>query len=261
MTGRVAELAPRVVRAANPSPLTLDGTRTHLVGRARVAVIDPGPASDEHLAALLAEIGDAAVTAILLTHTHPDHAAGAHALAARVQASVHAAAAGTLAPGERMETDEGDLVAVPTPGHAPDHFAFHWPSAAAVFCGDLLVGGQPTTLVAPPEGDLAAYLASLDRVAALAPGRLYPAHGPPFDDPAAALTGYRLHRRERLDQLLGALAEGPVDVPGLVQRVYGPTLDGGLLAAARGATRAYLEFLQGDGAVARLPDGRWARRG
>jgi glyoxylase-like metal-dependent hydrolase (beta-lactamase superfamily II) len=260
MTGGGGELAPRIIRAANPSPLTLDGTRTHLVGRGRVAVIDPGPDSEEHLAAILAAIGDAAVTGILVTHAHPDHAAGAHPLAQRLQVPVHAAAAGTLAPGERFETDDGELVAVPTPGHALDHVAFHWPAAAALFCGDLMLGGQPTTLVAPPDGDLAEYLASLDRVEALAPRRVYPAHGPPFDDAAGALAAYRLHRRERLDQLRGALADAPADVPGIVRRIYGAELDGGLLAAARGATRAYLDFLHREGAVARLPDGRWALR-
>src|SRR5690606_12451792 len=100
-------------------------------------------------------------------HAHADHAAGGAALAERLGAPLRGLAAGTLADGDRLETDAGALFAVATPGHTPDHVAFHWPAAGAVFVGDLMTGGLDTALVAAPEGDLGAYLASLERVRAL----------------------------------------------------------------------------------------------
>jgi len=257
--GGPGPLVPRCVRANNPSPLTLDGTRTYLVGRRHVAIIDPGPALPAHLDAVAEEVGDAAAAAILVTHGHPDHAGGAAALAERLGAPVRAAAAGTLAPGDTVPTDEGDVVAVPTPGHTPDHYAFHWPAARAAFVGDLLTGGLDTALVAAPEGDLGAYLESLARVRALRAERLYPGHGPPFDDPAAALDAYLRHREERLRQVLEALAVEPHTADELVAAVYGPALGPALREAARGAVVAYLEHLRRDGRVHRAPGGYWTR--
>ncbi|HKJ92452.1 MAG TPA: MBL fold metallo-hydrolase [Longimicrobiales bacterium] len=246
---------PRVVTAANPSPMTLDGTHTYLVGRARVAVVDPGPALPDHLDAIAAAVGGAAAE-ILLTHGHPDHAAGAAVLADRLGARVRSAA---LRGGDRFHTDAGDLVAVPTPGHTPDHFAFDWPDAGAVFVGDLMMGGQDTTLVARPEGDLGDYLASLERVRALHPGVLYPAHGPPFRDAAGAIADYVEHRRSREARIVAALQESPLSADALLDAVYGGELDARLREAARGATHAYLRHLEARGVV-RLGDGGWALR-
>lgn len=250
---------PRVVLAPNPSPLTLDGTRTHLVGERTVAVVDPGPDLPAHIEALAAAIGDAALSAILVTHAHPDHAPAAAALAARFGAPVHAAAAGTLAAGDRFETDAGALVAVATPGHTPDHMAFHWPAAQAVFVGDLMLGGQETALVAPPEGDLTDYLASLERVRALDARVLVPTHGEPFTHPANALDSYVAHREARQRQVLDALSAGASSLEEVVDVVYGSALDPRLRAAAAGATRAYLDHLARAGAVRRAGSEGWER--
>jgi glyoxylase-like metal-dependent hydrolase (beta-lactamase superfamily II) len=246
---------PRVVTAANPSPMTLDGTHTYLVGRRRVAVIDPGPALAAHREAIVEVVGDGEAE-ILLTHGHPDHAAGAAALAERLGAPVRAAAAGVV-DGRRFTTDGGELVAVATPGHAPDHYAFHWPDAGAVFVGDLMMGGQDTTLVAPPEGDLGAYLSSLERVRSLRADVLYPAHGPPFRDAPAAIAAYMAHRRDREARVVAALQEGPLSVDALVDAVYGGELDARLREAARGATHAYLRHLNEQDVVTPT-DGGWA---
>jgi len=246
----------RTVLARNASALTLDGTRTYLVGRARVAVIDPGPDTREHLDAVAGEIGDGVVVSVLLTHTHPDHAAGAEELARRVGAPLRSAAAGTLMDGERIETDAGELLALATPGHTPDHFAFHLPAAAAVFVGDLMLGGMETALVAAPEGELGAYLASLKRVRGLGARVLYPAHGPPFTEPDTAIDAYIRHRREREAAVLAALRAGAASTDEVVAAVYGAELPPGLGRAALGAVWAYLRHLEGMGRV-REVDGRW----
>lgn len=241
----------RVVRAGNASPLTLDGTRTYLVGRERVAVIDPGPDEAGHLDEVAAAVGEGIVVALLLTHEHPDHAAGAAHLAQRVGGPVRGAAAHTLRAGERVATDAGQLVAVPTPGHTPDHVAFHWPPEGIVFCGDLMMGGHDTALVAPPEGRLGPYLASLERVRRLRPRAIHPAHGPAFPNPEQALDRYVRHREVRLDQVIRALAAGTRDYDALRRAVYGDELDPALEPAATAAVKAYLEHLQGLGRVRR----------
>lgn len=245
--------------APNPSPLTLDGTRTYVVGRGEAAVIDPGPADDRHLRTLARELADATSIVLLLTHGHPDHAAAAHALAGRLASPVLRLADGSLVDGQSIPTDAGELVAVSTPGHTPDHAAFHWPAAEAVFCGDLMLGGLDSALVAPPEGDLGAYLESLERVRTLRPRVLLPSHGPPFTDPPAALDRYRRHRQERLAQVLAALADRVAPEEELVGRVYGAELEPRLWPAARAALRAYLHHLESQGRVRRSGDG-WVVR-
>ena len=256
--GAAAVRPPRHVRAPNASPLTLDGTRTYLVGVDQLAIIDPGPALPDHLSKVTKAVGDARVVTILLTHGHPDHAAAAAPLSARLHAPVRSLAAGTLQPGDVVATDAGDLVAVPTPGHASDHVAFHWPHARAAFCGDLMLGGQDSTLVALPEGHLAAYLASLERLRSLDLAVIYPAHGEPFTDPGAAIAAYIRHREQRRRQVLDALAAGPATEDELAERIYGPT-DPGLRAAAIGATQAYLIDLEHRGQVRALGQGHWGR--
>jgi glyoxylase-like metal-dependent hydrolase (beta-lactamase superfamily II) len=247
----------RFIRAPNASPLTLDGTRTYIVGRRRPAILDPGPALAPHLAALAAAVADAGSATILVTHNHPDHAPGAAWLAAHLGAPVRAASAGSLRPGDVVETDAGRLVAVATPGHAADHLAFHWPAADAVFCGDLMLGGQDTALVAPPGGDLTEYLASLERLRALRPALIYPTHGEPFTDADAAIARYLRHRQERQAQMLSALAPGAATADLVMGRVYGAGLDPRLRAAAAGATLTYLQHLERVGRVRRLEGGRW----
>jgi glyoxylase-like metal-dependent hydrolase (beta-lactamase superfamily II) len=252
------ELPPglRVVPAANRSPLTLDGTRTYLVGRSRVAVIDPGPADDSHLDALAGLLAGAEAS-VLLTHGHPDHAEAAPELARRVACDVRSVEAGTLAEGDQISTDAGRLLAVATPGHTPDHMSFYWPAADALFCGDLLMGGEVTALVAPPEGDLGEYLDSLERIRALAPRLILPAHGPPIADTYETLEGYLRHRAERLAAVRAVLERGPATIGELVAAVYGEELDASLRPAAAGAMLAYLEYLR-DRGLARADGGRWA---
>lgn len=249
----------RVVLARNPSPMTLDGTRTFVIGRSRPVVIDPGPDIPDHLRSIRATLGGARPAAILLTHGHPDHAAAAAGLAGSTGAAVRMAAGaltGDPAPeierihdGEQVETDAGSLRAVATPGHAPEHLAFHWtgeqaPERGGVFVGDLLMGEGDTTLVASPEGDLAAYLRSLDRVEELGATVLYPSHGPPITDPTAVIARYRAHREQRLQQLREALRDQPgAGIDTLVTTIYGPDLDRRLRSAAAGSIRAMLDYL------------------
>lgn len=259
MSGRGAL---RVVRADNPSPMTLDGTRTWVVGRQRPVVIDPGPADEGHLRAIEAALGGARPLAILLTHAHPDHAAAAPALAERTGAPVwmargalHPAPPGLvvgrwIGDGAEVETDAGTLRAVSTPGHAPEHLAYWWtgrgaPERGAGFVGDLLMGEGDTTLVAPPEGNLAEYLRSLDRIGALDAEVLYPAHGEPLHDPRGAVARYREHRAARIEQVRRVLARLPgASVAALVDEVYGAGLHPGLREAAEGSMRAVLHYLE-----------------
>jgi len=252
----LSEHVIRSVLAPNPSPMTLDGTRTYLVGRRRLVVIDPGPDMDTHLDAVADAVGDGVVVAVLLTHTHPDHAAGAERLAERLGAPLHVAAHGRLRDGDTFESDAGDVVAVATPGHTPDHFSFHFPVADAVFCGDLMTGGMDTALVAKPEGDLTEYLASLERIRALAPRVIHPAHGPAFvGDVGAAIDAYIRHRQEREAQVLAALEAGAASLDDIARHVYGRKLHLTLREFTRGTTAAYLEHLERAGKVRRTPTG------
>lgn len=231
--------------------MTLSGTRTFIVGRERAAVIDPGPDDATHLDAVADLIGDGVCVGVLLTHEHPDHAEGADRLARRLGTPVRSLARGSLSEGDAIETDDGALHVLHTPGHTPDHAAFHWADEAAIFCGDLMMGGLDTSLVAPPEGDLGDYLVSLRRLRDLAPRVLHPAHGPSFDDPAAAIAGYIAHREAREEAVLEALRAGARGEDAILDRVYGDTLDPALRGVARGALRAYLEHLRATG---RLPE-------
>lgn len=255
----------QTILAPNPSPMTLDGTRTFVVGRARAVVIDPGPDDPAHVDAILAALGGRAPIAILLTHSHGDHSAAARPLGARTGAPVRMArgafgggmedaADPWLADGERIETDAGALTAVATPGHAPEHVCFLWTGGPpehdrALFAGDMFMGGGDTTLVAPPEGSLTEYLASLDRLEALRPSVIHPAHGPAIADGMEAIRRYRAHRAERIEQVVRALRHGPAAPGELIDRVYGTELHPGLRGAAEGSLRAILAHLSHTGRV------------
>ena len=214
--------------------MTLDGTRTFLVGHSRPVVIDPGPDDPRHLRVILDALAGVRPTAILLTHTHSDHAALAGVLSRETGAPVTQSGA---------ESDAGPVQAIPTPGHTPDHVCFLWEDT--LFVGDLFMGEGDTTLVAPPEGDLRAYLDSLERVREIAPHVLYPAHGPPIADPLEAARRYRRHREQRIQQVRDAMRRTRSSEPAvLVRSVYGPGLHPGLRSAAEGSVQAILDYLR-----------------
>ena len=238
----------RLLRAPNPSPMTHTGTNTYLLGDGPVAVIDPGPDDDDHLAAILSAVGGRGVEAILVTHAHLDHSPLARRLAAETGAPVMAygdASAGRsatmaslqgleglgggegvdsdfipdriLADGEHVAGTGWSLEALWTPGHFGNHMCFAW--GDAIFTGDLVMGWA-SSLVSPPDGDLTDFMASCARLRAR-PGRvLHPGHGAPVTDPAARLDWLIGHRREREAQILAALGTGPADAATLARAIY-----------------------------------------
>jgi glyoxylase-like metal-dependent hydrolase (beta-lactamase superfamily II) len=212
-------------------------------------VIDPGPADATHLDALAAAVEDAEHARIVLTHGHRDHAPAALALAERTGLEVWGPAGLPLVDhpivhGDVVPTDEGDLVAVETPGHARHHLAFHWPDRRALFVGDLLLGRGATTWVGEYSGCVADYLSSLDRVRALDLGVIYPAHGPALEDPVDAVARFEAHRRERIQQMEEALAAQPdateID---MLSVVYGAGVPQAMLEAALLSVRALMEHV------------------
>ncbi len=245
------------VLAPNPSPMTLDGTNTYLLGppgAGEVVILDPGPDEPGHLAAVedaLAE-QDAMVRAVVVTHHHHDHAAAARPWGRRFGVEVHAATREVASPDGRLLTDDdtvavGDerLTVVATPGHTRDHLSLRAPTGA-LLTGDHVLG-RGTSVVAHPDGDLAAYLDSLRRVMALGPDRLYPGHGPALtDDPSAVLRFYADHRRFREQQLLAALSAGPATPGQLVARIYAD-VDRRLWPAAEASTRAAVDMFVAQG--------------
>jgi glyoxylase-like metal-dependent hydrolase (beta-lactamase superfamily II) len=240
----------RTVLAPNPSPMTLQGTQTYVIGSREFAVVDPGSAAATHLDALAAFADEGVCVAVIVTHDHPDHIGGAPELAKRVGAPMLRFGAG-LTDGTTISTDTGELVALHTPGHTRDHVSLWWAAERAVFCGDLMMGGLDTALVAPPEGDLGDYLASLRRIAELKPDVVYPAHGPPFTTPLEAIERYRQHRTEREDQVLQGLSGQPANEDQLTDRVYGQSIEPALRPYARSAIEAYLQHLEKNGRVKR----------
>jgi glyoxylase-like metal-dependent hydrolase (beta-lactamase superfamily II) len=257
----VAELEPLVTRvlAPNPSPMTLDGTNTYVIGdpaSGQAVVLDPGPDDEAHRGAVDAVLAGrgARCVAVLVTHHHGDHAAAARPWAARFGVPVAAATpevAGPggrlLQPGERLRLAGTPIDVVPTPGHTPDHLAFRLESGA-VLVGDHVLG-RGTSVVTHPEGDVEAYLASLRRVHDLGPSALYCGHGPELtEDPRAVLDFYLAHRAFREAQLLDALAAGARTVDELVAVVYAD-VPRTLWPAAAQSTRATLAKLLAEGRV------------
>ena len=213
----------RTFIADNPGPLTLDGTRSYVVGERSVAVIDPGPVLDGHLAALASAVGSADSVVVLVTHRHRDHAAGAAPLARRLGAQMWGPGGGRrLGDGQVFGTDLGGLAAVSTPGHARRHFCYHLPGRGVVFTGDAILGEGDTTWVGEYPGAVADYLDSLHRLEALGARLLLPGHGGPLRDPAEAIGRFRRHRLARIDQVRRAVAlTGSTDARALTRHVYG----------------------------------------
>ena len=265
-TGRAMALSPLVTRilAPNPSPFTYEGTQTYLVGSADLAVIDPGPAEPAHLDALVAAIAGRPVRAIMCTHTHRDHSPAAAPLSRLVGAPVIGCAPLTLeddgpradaafdsdyAPdrvlgeGEAVAGNGWALQAVATPGHTSNHLCYALAGENALFTGDHVMGWS-TTVVSPPDGDMTAYLASLEKLIARDDAVYYPAHGEPIPQPRRLVRGTLGHRRMREGQILRYLQRhGPSAISDLVTAMYA-AIDPRLHGAAGRSVLAHLIDLE-----------------
>jgi glyoxylase-like metal-dependent hydrolase (beta-lactamase superfamily II) len=210
-----------------------------------VAVIDPGPDDDRHLEALNQRLHDTTVGVVLVTHSHPDHLP----LAERFAGPRHVAVRRypELADGDVVRVGTLNITALYTPGHSSDHISFLLQDDGAVFTGDLILG-QGSSMVTYPEGDVAAYLRSLDRLAALNPRLLFPGHWDPVSDAMGKIDEYRRHRLEREAQVLAEVRRGEGTAAELTRRVYGE-LDEKLMIAAEMTLRAHLRKLVDERAV------------
>lgn len=242
---------PRFLTAGNAGPFTLDGTRTYLVGRGVVAVIDAGPALEPHLDALVEALRGTSHFSVVVTHGHGDHAPGARALAARLGTDLLGptgveGVTRPLADGDVVPTDEGDLVVVSTPGHARHHVGLHWPARRAFFAADLLLGKGDTVWVGEYAGSVADYLDSLQRVRELDVDVIYPAHGPALENPQQALDRFEGHRRERIRQMEVLLAARPgASAEALLETIYGATLPESARKAALRSVEALKAHVEG----------------
>jgi len=235
----------RVV-APNPGPYTGPGTNTWIVEAGPVvAVIDPGPDDEAHLRALNERLAGATVGVVLVTHSHPDHLPLADRFARPHHASVRRYP--ELGDGDMVNVGTLKLTALHTPGHSADHLCFFIPGDGALFTGDLVLG-RGSSMVTYPEGDVAAYLRSLERMAALQPRILFPGHWDPVTDAMGKIAEYRQHRLEREAQILAEVKRGLGTAAELTHRVYGD-MDGRLMVAAEMTLRAHLRKLVDDGVV------------
>jgi glyoxylase-like metal-dependent hydrolase (beta-lactamase superfamily II) len=245
------------VLAPNPSVYTLDGTNTWIVGRDPSIVIDPGPDDAAHLEEVAIAAGR--VTAVVVTHDHPDHAPGARPLAERLGAPLYAfrlAGAERLRDGQRLRAGPVELTAVHTPGHTSDHVAFFEPSEGALFTGDAVVG-RGTTFINPPDGDLVQYLKSLRRMQELRPRTIYPGHGPVALRAGAKLEEYVAHRADREVQVLATMTDGPRTIGQMVEVIYADHPPDVYPLAAR-SVAAHLLKLESEGRVERKGSGEAA---
>jgi glyoxylase-like metal-dependent hydrolase (beta-lactamase superfamily II) len=270
---KLEQLEPGIARvlAHNPSAFTYYGTQTYLIGERELAVIDPGPDLPEHLDALEAAIASRPVAAIMCTHTHRDHSPAARPLAARLGASIIGCAPlaletvgpradasfdgdyhpdRILADGESIEVDGEPVAAVATPGHTSNHLCFAW--RGTLLTGDHVMGWS-TTVVVPPDGDMAAYMASLDKLRQRDDRVYYPAHGPPVTNPQQYVRHLVGHRMQREKQILSLVRDEVRAIPDIVANAY-PGLDSRLTVAAGGSVLAHLVDLERRGLVERRGD-------
>ena len=264
---RVTPLVRRVV-ANNPGGFTFHGTNSFIVGRGEVAVIDPGPALDEHVDALLRALRGETVTRILVTHTHLDHSPAARLLQQAAGGTILGALPRPIPAGEPPaesiqydfapdeELADGTTVAGPgwtleavhTPGHMSNHMCFSLREENVLFTGDHIMGWN-TTVVSPPDGNMREYMASLDRCLARPEAAYLPAHGPEIPNPVPFTRAYRSHRRMRETEILRCIADGADTVPAMVGRMYRHIPETMHRAAAR-SVFAHLEHMTETGRVA-----------
>lgn len=266
--GAVEQLDPLVRRvlAPNPSAFTFTGTQTHIVGHGEVAVIDPGPDIPSHIDALLKATAGERIVAIVCTHTHRDHSPGTRPLQAATGAPIIGCAPLALAGGDEYESFDPDYVpdrvladgealegpgwtleAVATPGHTSNHLCFALPERRALFSGDHVMGWS-TSIVSPPDGDMGAYVASLEKLLGRGEAVYYPAHGAAVDEPRKLVRGLILHRRQREAGILAELKAGRADIPSIVAILY-RAVDSRLHPAAARSVLAHLIDLEARGLV------------
>jgi glyoxylase-like metal-dependent hydrolase (beta-lactamase superfamily II) len=273
--GRVDEVAPGVRRILvdNPGPFTFTGTLSYIIGRGKVAILDPGPDDARHVGALLDAVRAETVTHIFVTHTHRDHSPAVPAIKVATGAKVYAEgphrAARPLHIGEHNRLDasadhefrpdvalrDGEIVsgegwtieAVATPGHTANHMAYAFKENNALFAGDHVMAWS-TSIVAPPDGAMSDYMASLYKLARRGETTYYPGHGPAIADAPRFVKYYIEHRRAREQSILHRLAKGATDIPTLVRAIY-IGIDARLTGAAGLSVLAHLEDLVARGAV------------
>jgi glyoxylase-like metal-dependent hydrolase (beta-lactamase superfamily II) len=272
--GVAQEVAPGVRRivANNPGPYTFLGTNSYIVGSGEVAVIDPGPADERHLQAIASAISGEKLSDILVTHSHRDHCEGARALQALAGGEVaafgpmgtqrHARIGGlnydfidpdfvpdrALADGDTVRGRDFALDVLHAPGHSPDHLCFALVGKRTVFTGDHVMGWN-TTVIAPPEGNMALFLASLERLMQRHDKLFLPAHGGRIQTPRRVVKAYIMHRKWREQTILACLDDGIDKIPAIVERLYGK-LELELKQAAALSVLAHLEHLLDRGMAA-----------
>lgn len=273
--GVARELFPGVVRivANNPGPFTFKGTNTYLLGQGRqIALVDPGPEDEAHLSAILAASRDKRITDIIITHTHRDHIDGLARLKAKTGARVHGFGRKARNPGQRVASPAGGesndedfvpdvamtdgsryqgegfaLTALHTPGHAPDHLCFAIEGTGILLSGDHVMGWN-TSVVAPPEGNMAAYMRSLDKLLARDDQVFLPGHGGRIEQPQRVVKAFIMHRRMREQAILDCIKGGAATIAEIVEVVY-RGLDPRLVRAASLSVAAHVESLVERGLV------------
>jgi glyoxylase-like metal-dependent hydrolase (beta-lactamase superfamily II) len=271
----VEEVAPglRRILANNPGPFTFKGTVTYIVGRGEVAVIDPGPDDPRHLAAILDAVRGETVTHILVTHTHRDHSPGVAGLKAATGAVTYGEgphrparplhtgetarldAGGdqtfrpdvTLADGATVQGNGFTFEAVATPGHTANHMAYAFKEGGLLLSGDHVMGWS-TTIVAPPDGAMSDYMASLNKLARRPETIYFPGHGSAIREAPRFVEYLIRHRHAREASIVHRLEKGPADIPTIVRAVY-IGLDPRLVGAAGLSVLAHLEELVARGVV------------
>jgi len=270
--GEVSEIAPGIRRviAENPSPFTLYGTGTYILGRGEVAVIDPGPADGAHIAKLLEALEGEVISHILITHTHMDHSPGCRLLQAHTDAKSYAYGphgAGKLEQGVPVEEGgdmafepdelvrDGDVLSggdwsvecVYTPGHTSNHMCYQLRESKALFTGDHVMGWS-TSIISPPDGDMGAYMASLDRLLERDDAVYWPTHGPCIDDPKPHVRAFVEHRLARERQIIECVGQGVHRIGDMVPIMYAELPEFMYPAAAR-SVLASIERLVGNGTL------------